>query len=108
MIFRNIDIKSNDLGDGVSRKVISHGGKIMSVEVSFEKGAIGSIHTHEHEQVSYVLNGEFKITIDSEENVLIKGDSFYAGPNVAHGVLCMEKGMILDVFTPQRDEFLKA
>jgi len=106
MVFKNIDIKINDLGDGVSRKVLANGGKIMGVEVSFEKNSIGAIHTHEHEQMSYVLEGKFKVTIDGKESILTKGDSFYAGKNIAHGVFSMEKGMLLDVFTPQRDEFL--
>jgi len=106
MVFKNIDTKINDLGEGVSRKVLAHGGKIMGVEVSFEKGSIGSIHRHEHEQVSYVLDGKFKVTIDDKESILTKGDSFYAGANIAHGVFALEKGMLLDVFTPQRDEFL--
>lgn len=106
MIFKNIDIISEDLGDGVNRKVIAHGGTIMGVEVSFEKDAVGSIHTHVHEQVTYVLNGKFKVTIDGKESILIKGDSFYVEANIAHGVLALEKGMLFDVFTPQRDEFL--
>lgn len=107
MIFRNEEIVKNDLGDGVSRKVIAHGGTIMSVEVSFEKGSVGAMHTHEHEQVCYVLEGEFKVTIDNEESILVKGDSYYARPNVPHGVLALEQGKLLDVFTPQRDEFLR-
>jgi quercetin dioxygenase-like cupin family protein len=107
MIFKNEEITRNDLGDGVSRKVIAHGGKIMAVEVSFEKGAIGLVHTHEHEQVCYVLDGRFKVTIDGKESILAKGDSYYTRPNAPHGVLALEKGKLLDVFTPQRDEFLK-
>lgn len=107
MIFKNKEIRETDLGEGVSRKVIAHGGTIMAVEVSFKKGAIGTIHTHEHEQVCYVLEGKFKVTIDEEENILDKGDSYYAKPNVPHGVLALEEGKLLDVFTPQRDEFIK-
>lgn len=107
MIFKNKEIGETDLGEGVSRKIIAHGGTIMSVEVSFNKGSVGAIHTHEHEQVCYVLEGKFKVTIDGEENILDRGDSYYAKPNVPHGVLALEEGKLLDVFTPQRDDFIK-
>jgi len=44
-----------DLGSGVTRKVLAHDGGLMQVEVRFETGAVGPIHSHPHEQLTYVL-----------------------------------------------------
>ncbi len=106
MIVKNEEVKPEVLGDGVSRKILARGGKLMLVEVSFEKGAVGPLHSHPHEQVSYILKGSFEVTIDGDKEILSAGDTFYAGPDVLHGVVALEDAVILDVFTPQREDFI--
>jgi quercetin dioxygenase-like cupin family protein len=106
MVTYNKDIKSLDLGMGVSRKVLAHGKDMMAVEVSFEKGSIGTLHTHPHVQISYVLEGKFEVSLGGEKKIIEKGDTYYTVPNLEHGVLCLEKGVLLDVFTPEREDFL--
>lgn len=59
MFVFNEDTAIEDLGNGVKRKVLAHGGNMMAVEVHFSKGAIGSLHHHQHEQLTYVLSGIF-------------------------------------------------
>lgn len=56
------DTQLDDLGNGVTRRILAHGGKMMAVEVMFEQGAIGPMHNHPHEQLTYVLSGEFEFT----------------------------------------------
>lgn len=107
MIFKYDDIKKIDLGGGVSRKILAHNENLMAVEVSFEKGSIGSLHKHEHEQISYVLKGSFKVTINGKDSVLKEGDTYYTAPDEEHGVLALEDGVLLDIFTPERKDFLK-
>ena len=107
MVVFNSDIKFTDLGGGVMRKILSRGGDMMAVEVSFEKGSVGAVHTHSHEQISYVLEGSFELNINGEKSVIKKGDTYYVEPNVEHGVLALEVGKLLDIFTPQREDFLK-
>lgn len=107
MIVRNDDVKLNDLGKGVSRKVLAHVPSIMMVEVNFVKGAVGDIHQHVHEQISYIIKGSFEVSIDDKKEIVKAGDTFYVNPNVPHGVFALEDATILDVFTPQREDFLK-
>lgn len=95
-----------DLGGGVSRKILAFGEEIMTVEVFFEKGAVGAMHTHPHSQISYVLEGSFEATIGEETKIISVGDSYYTSPNLPHGVVCLEKGRLLDVFTPMRKDFI--
>jgi len=107
MIVRNDEVKLSDLGSGVSRKVLSHVDSMMMVEVHFIKGAVGEIHAHVHEQISYIIKGSFQLDIIGEKEIVKAGDTFYIDPDVLHGVLALEDSTILDVFTPQREDFLK-
>ena len=107
MIVKNDDVKLEDLGKGVSRKILAHVTNMMIVEVNFIKGAIGELHGHENEQISYIVKGSFQVEIDGKKEIIKSGDTFYIKPNVLHGVLALEDSTILDVFTPQREDFLK-
>ena len=107
MFVFNDDVNLTDLGGGVSRKILSYNDQLMSVEVHFEKGAVGAVHTHPHVQISYVLEGSFEATIGDETKIIKKGDTYITEPDVPHGVVCLEAGTLLDIFTPKRADFLK-
>ncbi|MEY8709988.1 cupin [Mangrovibacter phragmitis] len=96
-----------DLGAGVSRRILAHDGNMMAVEVHFETGAVGPMHNHPHEQLTYVLAGEFEFTIGDETHVVTAGDTLYKQPNIMHGCVCLKAGKLLDTFTPIRQDFLK-
>jgi quercetin dioxygenase-like cupin family protein len=105
-------IKAGNIGwekteKGVERKILGHDDQVMMVCVRFEKGAIGSLHQHVHRQISYVESGRFEVTIDGKKSVLETGDCFFVAPDLVHGVVALEKGTLVDVFTPARMDFLK-
>ncbi|ELE2039696.1 cupin domain-containing protein [Vibrio vulnificus] len=106
MFVFNQDITLEDLGQGISRKVLAHSDNMMSVEVHFETGAIGSMHSHPHEQLTYVLSGEFEFTIGDEKKIVKTGDTMYKEPNIEHGCVCLEAGVLIDTFTPMRKDFV--
>ncbi len=93
-------------GDGVERKVLARGGGLMGVEFRFKKGAIGVGHTHPHEQIGYVVLGRVELELEGVKTVLSTGDSYYVKPGAFHGVVALEETVLLDVFTPQREDFL--
>ena len=97
---------SQNMAKGVNRKVLVHNEDLMMVEVSFEKGAVAALHSHPHQQMSYILSGSFEFENDGETRTLVQGDSVLLASGVRHGVLCTEEGMVLDVFTPERKDFL--
>jgi len=107
MIVRNDDVKLSDQGKGVSRKILAHVKSMMMVEVNFNKGSVGEIHAHIHEQISYIIKGSFEVNIAGKKEIIKAGDTFYIKSNALHGVLALEDSTILDVFTPQREDFLK-
>ena len=96
-----------DLGDGVTRKILSYSETMMVVELHFEKGAIGALHKHVHEQIGYVIQGSLELTDKDKKVVLHAGDSYYMAPNEEHGVVALEETRLLDVFTPMRKDFLE-
>ncbi|ELS3153659.1 cupin domain-containing protein [Vibrio parahaemolyticus] len=106
MFVFNQDIPMEDLGEGISRKVLAHSDNMMSVEVHFEEGAIGAMHSHPHEQLTYVLSGEFEFTIGDEKKIVKTGDTMYKEPNIAHGCVCLKAGVLIDTFTPMRKDFV--
>ena len=101
------DIEWETVDKGVERKILGHDEKVMMVCVRFEKGAIGTLHHHVHRQISYVQAGRFEVTIDGKKNILQQGDCFFVAPDLVHGVVALEKGMLVDVFTPARMDFIQ-
>ena len=94
------------VADGVQRQVLAHGPDLMLVKVRFETGGIGALHQHVHSQITYVESGVFRCVVGEEEVVLRAGETFYAAPNVWHGVECLEAGVLLDSFSPMREDFV--
>jgi quercetin dioxygenase-like cupin family protein len=92
---------------GVRRKIMAYDEHVMMVKVDFETGAIGKLHHHYHSQVSHVHSGSFEVEVAGAKKVLNAGDVFIIPTNVIHGVVCLEAGMLLDVFSPMREDFIK-
>ncbi len=92
---------------GVTRQVMAYDGQLMLVKVKFEKGSVGTPHTHYHSQASYVVSGKFELTIGDEKRILEAGDGYYVEPDQLHGAVCLEAGILIDTFSPMRADFLK-
>lgn len=95
------------VGDGLTRQLFGYNDAILMARVEFEAGAVGAVHSHSHSQVSYVESGEFDVYIDGVEKRLGPGDSFYIHPHLEHGAVCRKAGVLLDVFSPVREDFLE-
>lgn len=106
MFVYNNEVTATDCEPGVTRKVLAYTDEIMMCELHFEKGAKGNWHSHPHHQITYIAKGSFEFTIGDETKVVSKGDSVYMPQNVGHGVTCVEEGMLVDVFSPMRKDFL--
>ena len=106
MICKNQDSAYKEVAPGVERKLLATGGGMMTAQLRFRKGAVGALHRHPHEQVGYVVSGSFEFTMEGKTQVLRAGDSYYVAPNLEHGVLALEDSLLIDVFTPQRQDFL--
>jgi quercetin dioxygenase-like cupin family protein len=94
------------LPPGNTRRVLIHTPELMQVEFGFDKGAVGALHSHPHVQVSYVAEGSFEVTIDGKTEIVGAGGSFIVPSGLVHGVVALEAGRLVDVFTPLRQDFL--
>lgn len=95
-----------EVAPGNRRAVLSERPELMLVAFSFDEGAVGAPHSHPHTQVSYVAEGAFDVTVDGVTTRLEQGGSFIVAPNLVHGVVALTKGLLIDTFTPRRDDFL--
>ena len=93
-------------GEGVTRRVLAYSDVLMCVENTFEKGAVGKLHSHPHTQITYVVSGVFSFTIDGEERIVRAGDTMLKEDGVVHGCTCLEAGILLDIFNPMRTDFV--
>lgn len=103
----NREIELEKCGEGVERKILAYTDELMCVENHFKKGAIGALHSHPHTQITYVVSGEFEFEIAGEKKIVRAGDSMLKKDSIEHGCLCLEEGILLDIFTPMRDEFVE-
>ena len=100
------DVSGEPAGEGVTRFVKSYTDEVMVVENHFEKGAVGALHSHPHTQITYVVSGRFEFTIGDETKVVQAGDTMLKKNGVIHGCKCLEAGVLLDIFSPMREDFV--
>ena len=93
-------------GEGVTRRVLAYTDGLLCVENTFEKGAVGALHHHPHTQITYVVSGRFRFTIGDETREVGPGDTLLKQDGVMHGCVCLEGGVMLDFFTPMREDFV--
>lgn len=106
VFIENDEIAWDQMDTGVKRKVMAWDDKLMLVKVQFEKGGVGTLHQHYHTQISHVESGVFEVEISGEKKLLKAGDAFYIPPNALHGARCLEAGVLIDVFSPMREDFV--
>lgn len=107
MYVLNKDREYRNVGPGTVRKVLAYSNNIMNVELRFDKGATGAMHSHPHEQIGYVIEGTLIYKEEGCEDVeLHAGDTYLVPPDVMHGIECITDVKLLDIFTPMREDFV--
>ena len=107
VFIENSEISWEEVDKGIKRKIMAYDDKLMVVKVAFEKGGTGVLHQHYHSQITHVESGSFEIQIKGEKKILAAGDAYYIPPNVMHGAVCLEAGVLIDVFSPMREDFVE-
>lgn len=107
IIFKDGAHEWESMWEGIARKIIGYDGRLMTVKVKFAKGAVAQAHHHPHSQSAYIVRGKFEVNIGEETRILSAGDGFYVPPGVEHGVVALEEGLVIDAFSPAREDFLE-
>ena len=91
---------------GLTRKVMAYNDKLFLAEHRMTKGWVGSVHCHPHEQIVYVVRGYLKVTSQGKTFEVRAGDSFVVRGGVEHGASAVEDSLVIDVFTPCREDYI--
>lgn len=106
-VFIKNEIKEwQNVANGIKRKIMAFDENLMLVKVEFEKGSIGALHQHYHHQITHIERGVFEVVIDDKKQILETGDAFYIPAHTLHGCVCLEDGVLIDVFSPMREDFI--
>jgi len=91
---------------GLTRRVLAYNDKLFLAEHEMVKGWVGTVHSHLHEQVVYVVHGHLKVTCRGKTVDVRAGDTFVVRGGVEHGASAMEDSRVIDVFTPCREDYV--
>ena len=95
---------------GLQRQILCYNDDIMLVKVIFGPEMVGErppLHHHVHSQSSYIVSGKFEFHCGDKVQVLGPGDAYYVAPDVPHEAYCLEPGVLIDGFSPVREDFLQ-
>ncbi len=106
VFIENAEVAWQPMAQGVKRKIMAYDESLMVVKVQFETGGIGTLHQHYHTQITHVESGVFEVEIGGDKKILKSGDAFYVPPNAIHGCVCKEAGVLIDIFSPMREDFV--
>ena len=98
-------IPTEKLTEKLGRKLIS-GKNVMLAQVFLKKGCVIAKHSHESEQMTYILSGSMKLCLPNQEVTLNEGDVLHIPSNVEHSAIALEDTLDLDVFSPIRQDWL--
>lgn len=96
-------IAAQDLGNGVTRKVLGASGNLSVLHWDIEDNAVVDWQHHPEEQFGYVISGGFEASIGDETVTLKAGDSYFVPSNVPHRFVAIGKTEAIDVFNPKKE-----
>jgi quercetin dioxygenase-like cupin family protein len=89
----------------ISRKLVT-GQREMIGQIYLKKGAVVPMHSHESEQMTYILQGALKFLVGGEEIVVREGEVLHIPSWVEHQAEALDDTFELDVFSPIRQDWL--
>lgn len=98
------DIEKRKIIEGTEVRFV-HSDSMTLAHWNFKSGANIPEHSHHHEQMTRVINGEFELTIDGESQVLTNNDVAVIPPHAVHSGKALTECYIIDVFHPVRKDY---
>jgi Uncharacterized conserved protein, contains double-stranded beta-helix domain len=91
---------------GIPFDLLATGDRLMVTRMRYAAGMIVASHAHEHEQAGYVVSGRYRQTANGGTHELNPGDSYVIAGGVEHAMEVLEDGLVIDIFTPPREDYL--
>ena len=99
------EIEHEKVTEMISRKIVT-GAREMLAQIYLKKGAIVPAHSHESEQMTYVLQGALKFLIAGEEITVREGEVLLIPSWIEHQAEALDDTFELDVFSPIRQDWI--
>lgn len=93
-------------GEGITRKVLGFCENMMICEIRLEKGSVIPSHAHPHEQCSTIVSGKCMYRVGEDIREVGAGDSVMIASDVPHDIVALEDCLVIDVFSPMREDFI--
>ena len=100
------DEKKMELFSGIDAQIFA-GRQAMVMRVTMEQNALAATHSHSHEQISVVLQGEVEFTIGDEQKTLHAGDAVVIPGDIVHSAKAIVQSELLEAFAPVREDLVK-
>ncbi len=106
--YRWEELPAEELKDGLTRRLIATD-RMMIAHVYFKKGAEVPRHSHENEQITYILEGalQFRLGENGERELVVRAGEVLVIPSyLPHSAVALEDTLDVDVFNPPRQDWL--
>ena len=107
VVVKHEEGKTSEPEAGLKRRVLAYNEKLFIAEHEMVKGWTGTAHSHPHDQIVYVVHGHLKVTCQGKTVDIRTGDTFVVRGGVEHGASALEESLVIDVFTPCREDYLR-
>jgi quercetin dioxygenase-like cupin family protein len=102
---RASEVEPVEMVPGLWRRTLSYGQRLMVVQATLEEGVVLPAHRHPHEQITYVIEGQLAMKVEGQTHVLGPGDSLLLPGDVEHGATVIERTLVIDTFSPPREDY---
>ena len=99
------DIPAEQINPTISRQYIT-ADRVTVARFELKRGAVVPQHSHENEQVSYIISGALKFIFEGQDIVVRGGEVLQIAPNVPHAAEAVEDTLAIDVFSPVRQDWV--
>lgn len=100
------DMPVEHLNPLIDRQFVA-GDRSMLARIILRKGSIVPLHSHDNEQITYVLDGALKFLIDGKELIVRSGEILVIPSNLPHSAEALEDTVDLDIFCPPREDWIR-
>jgi len=100
------EIALEKITEMISQKIVA-GEREMLAQIYLKRGALVPMHSHESEQMTYILQGALKVLVGGEEITVREGEVLHIPSWIPHQAEALEDTFELDVFSPIRQDWMR-
>jgi quercetin dioxygenase-like cupin family protein len=100
------EIALDKITEMISQKIIA-GEREMLAQIYLKRGALVPMHSHQSEQMTYILQGSLKCLVGGEELLVREGEVLHIPSGTPHQAEALEDTFELDVFSPVREDWVE-